>query len=386
MIPLDLGVGLKPSALSKHMILSLHIAGYRGFRKFEMGGLGRVNLLVGTNNSGKTSVLEAIELLTSGGNPMSVWKILQRRGETVTSVLPQGSPLELRPPPMEAEVCHLFNGHDVHPGSAFSLGSKNETAEPTVTVTVEEVPAPSQDDSIASPLGLALRIRSTVPLSDFLVHLGRNGGIVALQLLRTTRLAVGERPLQVVTTDSLSSQALVALWDKVALTPAENLVLRALSFVDPHIVGIATQSGRQSASFGTASRSGGFILKLKGVEQPVPIGSMGDGMWRMLAMAIAITQCRGGVLLVDEIDTGLHYTIMADMWRLILGAAKEMDVQVFATTHSFDCIQSLATVCQSDTEANDTVTLQRIEAGKSKAIPYSEREIRVAAERNIEVR
>src|SRR5206468_10271805 len=122
---------------------------------------------------------------------------------------------------------------------------------------------------------------------------------------------------------------------------------QALQFLDPDIERIAPQVGN-GPSYAPQTR-GGFIVKKRGLEQPVPIGSMGDGMWRMLAMAIAITQCRGGVLLVDEIDTGLHYSVMADMWRLIFGAAKELDVQVFATTHSFDCIQSLATVCVSDT-------------------------------------
>jgi AAA15 family ATPase/GTPase len=136
--------------------------------------------------------------------------------------------------------------------------------------------------------------------------------------------------------------------------------------------------------YGSSFR-GGFIIKRRGYDQPIPIGSMGDGMWRMLAMAIAITQCRGGVLLIDEIDTGLHYTVMSDMWRLISGAAQELDVQVFATTHSFDCIQSLATVCVS-TNARSAVTLQRIETGRRKAIPYSEAEIKIAAERQIEVR
>ena len=125
---------------------------------------------------------------------------------------------------------------------------------------------------------------------------------------------------------------------------------------------------------------------MKGREQPIPIGSMGEGMWRMLAMAIAITQCKGGVLLVDEIDTGLHYTVMADMWRLIFKTAKKLDVQVFATTHSFDCIQSLATVCVAETDGSSHVTLQRVEGGKSTSVPYSENEIRAAAERNVEVR
>jgi predicted ATPase len=56
------------------MISSIRIEGYRGFEHFEMSGLGRVNLLVGTNNSGKTSVLEAIYLLSSMGDPISLWQ------------------------------------------------------------------------------------------------------------------------------------------------------------------------------------------------------------------------------------------------------------------------------------------------------------------------
>jgi len=108
-------------------------------------------------------------------------------------------------------------------------------------------------------------------------------------------------------------------------------------------------------------------------------------MWRMLVMAIAITQCRGGVLLIDEIDSGLHYSVMSDMWRLIFNTAKELDVQVFATTHSYDCVYSLAHIC-ADADEQNPVTIQRIEPGRSKAIPYAQNEIRIAADREIEVR
>jgi len=105
-------------------------------------------------------------------------------------------------------------------------------------------------------------------------------------------------------------------------------------------------------------------------------------MWRMMAMAIAITQCRGGVLLVDEIDTGLHYSVMSQMWDLMYSAAQDLDVQIFATTHSYDCVYSLAQIC----EPKRSVTVQRIEAGKGRAVPYDEEEITVAASRDIEVR
>ena len=89
---------------------------------------------------------------------------------------------------------------------------------------------------------------------------------------------------------------------------------------------------------------------------------------------------------MDEIDTGLHYTVMTNMWRLVFGAAKELDVQVFATTHSSDCIKSLAELCYMETDVAENVALQRIDRGKSKAIPYTADEIEIAAEKQIEVR
>jgi hypothetical protein len=73
------------------------------------------------------------------------------------------------------------------------------------------------------------------------------------------------------------------------------------------------------------------------------------------------------------------------MWSLIHNAAKELDVQVFATTHSYDCVYSLAQICSS-VDIQKSVTVQRIEPGKRRSVPYDEDEITVAASRDIEVR
>jgi AAA15 family ATPase/GTPase len=131
---------------------------------------------------------------------------------------------------------------------------------------------------------------------------------------------------------------------------------------------------------------GGFMVKLNGVDQPIPIGSLGDGAWRMLALAIALSRSKDSLLLIDEIDTGLHYTVMADMWKLVADTAKDLNVQVFATTHSSDCIRSLATICHDDVRVNSQVSIQRLEPEHDRAVPYTEAEIKVAAERNIEMR
>jgi hypothetical protein len=193
----------------------------------------------------------------------------------------------------------------------------------------------------------------------------------------------GERAI-FVSSEMLTADELLALWNEVVLTSAEATVVGALQFIDPAVDRIAVQVTTAGTYYGRGSR-GGFIVKRRGVERPVPIGSLGDGIWRMLVIAIAITQSRGGVLLVDEIDTGLHHSIMSEMWQLIYNTAKELDVQVFATTHSYDCVYSLAPLCASADEQNP-ITVQRIEPGKSAAIPYALNQVRIAAEHQIEVR
>jgi energy-coupling factor transporter ATP-binding protein EcfA2 len=365
------------------MIHSITIEGYRGFRHFTMEGLGRLNLLVGTNNSGKTSVLEALYLLTSKGDPLALWNLLWRRGERLPGTTNPGTSAEL-------DVCHLFYGHDVRIGSKFVLSATNETPARKVAFTIGEFKPPTPKDGTITlfdenePVGLALAVKGTPHPPVARIPLTRAGGISTDTFNTSKRLrrrsAIEGPPAQFITAESLDGDDLVALWDKVALTTDEPLAMRALQFLDPNIERIASQS---SAVHYLGSHAG-FIIKLKDHARPIPIGTMGDGMWRMLALAIAITQCKGGVLLVDEIDTGLHYSVMSDMWRLILGAARELDVQVFATTHSYDCIQSLGAVCMTETDQD--VTLQRIEAGKSTSVPYSQHEIIVASDREIEVR
>jgi AAA15 family ATPase/GTPase len=103
----------------------------------------------------------------------------------------------------------------------------------------------------------------------------------------------------------------------------------------------------------------------------------------MLALSVSLAHPSTKFLLVDEIDTGLHHSAMVDMWRMVTETAKTLDVQVFATTHSRDCVDALAAVC---TDNGTDISLQRIEAGKDRSISYSEGEIIAAAKYGIETR
>jgi hypothetical protein len=369
------------------MISSIRIEGYRSLDNFEMNGLGRINLLVGTNNSGKTSVLEGINLLYSGGDPASLWQLLRRRGERVPPTLwaATGSPAFAVP---ELDVAHLFSGHELRPGSSIRISAPNQNQARTIEYSMvvlspmDQVALFGSDKSGSRPLALAVTGNPKPALAA--IPLTQSGGLTsdALNLL-TRRVSLRSHdvaPVLFLTAESFSGEELVEMWNVIALTVAEGLVLKALQFLDHGIERIAAQASSGPYYFGEGR--GGFIVKRAGLDQPVPIGSMGDGMWRMMAMAIAITQCRGGVLLVDEIDTGLHYSVMSQMWDLMYSAAQDLDVQIFATTHSYDCVYSLAQIC----EPKRSVTVQRIEAGKGRAVPYDEEEITVAASRDIEVR
>ena len=89
---------------------------------------------------------------------------------------------------------------------------------------------------------------------------------------------------------------------------------------------------------------------------------------------------------MDEIDTGLHYSVMGDMWRLVVQTAKDSNVQVFATTHSFDCVRGLAWVCENYPDLGAEVSLQKIVPSLPEAVAADAKNIVIAAKHDIEMR
>jgi hypothetical protein len=212
------------------MISSLRINGYRGFDHFEMPDLGRINLLVGTNNSGKTSILEVVSILESSGDLSRLWNILWRRGERTYRTLPPLSEKDPAPRVVaEADLGHLFHGHEVHSGSRFSITAKNESPERSVEFEIRELSTSERietqfiEDGDDGPLPrMALQIAGNPPPSVPLVVLSRNVGIPASQLRRPRPSQ--PQHVQFVSTESSSADEVMAAWNKVSLKPEEKLV------------------------------------------------------------------------------------------------------------------------------------------------------------------
>ncbi len=377
------------------MIRSIEINGYRGFKSFRMTDLGRINLLVGRNNSGKTSILEGLQLLAAGSNPAALWRMLSRRGEQVLSDNTGG-----RQGQADFDISHLFYGHELYADAVLSISTANDIPGHSVRYIIEQPKAEEQTQLFAqfqqfASLGpqFALRVSGEPAFNWPPIPVSKDGTFRPEVLAQLSNIArqTTQDATQYVLTESLSIGELFQLWNSIVLTPDEDRVVSALKILDKNIERIAV-IGIGNVFLGGPffspfpSPRGGFAVKVSGSERRIPIGTFGDGTWRMLSLAVAVSRAKNNILLVDEIDTGLHYTVMADMWRLINEASKLFNVQVFATTHSYDCVHSLSDICNSFGNEDNAITIQRIEPTRHKAIAFTEEQIRMAAERDVEVR
>lgn len=376
------------------MLKTIKIKNFRCFQSFELQQLGRVNLLVGTNNSGKTSILEAIQLLCSRSNLEPLSEAMINRGEYFWN---DDHKLRSR----ELDISHLFYDHQINPNSKFSVWGMNGNAEEEVVVSIAVRRSIRPDDYASSDayeqiiqfneaslelkgLDVTFKWTQTQKAEHWRLPLSPDGGLPTEYVRRSRRDTENlAAKTQFVTSSSLTTQKMIELFNQVVLTPEELLVQEALQTIEPKIERIAS-IGTERYTY--SDSRGGFVVRISDSSQRVPIGSMGDGIWRILGLALSTVCARGGVLFVDEIDTGLHFSAMSDMWKLVWKTAKRLNVQVFATTHNSDCWTSLANIASQEDATVDGITIQRIERGKHTGVAFTEREIVIAAERGIEVR
>ncbi len=351
----------------------------------RLEGLSRVNLLVGSNNSGKTSVLECIGLLHAAADYRVLRSVLELRGEW----LPDEDHGRVY------DIAQLFScrdtsrpirlsGQPIGPGS--ELGAI--TAALSIRASLGQLGLPLHEEAgeAADESGGRLVWESSERKRGFRAALTVDRMMPVRQASRHSWGTDDEIPrVQFIGTQGLVPSDIGDIFDDVVLTDAEDSAVEAMRLIDSRVERIAVLASRRPQL--ASSARGGILLRMQDVEGRVPIGSVGDGMWRILGLALALARARGGVLLVDEIDTGLHYTVMQKMWTMIAERSSALGVQVFATTHSRDCYESLASVADPDADPPGNLTIHRIgpENGTS-SIGFSEHEVAAVAERGLEVR
>lgn len=360
------------------MYSSFRIRGFRRFQKLEISDLRRVNLLVGRNNSGKTSVLEALSILF---DPSSLVDHSLRRGEILIAEDEQDRELRTQFRE-ELDVSCLFSGYGDQPEANVSFGLVGAgTWNHQLTASKSSGPTPAlglQLDDLPEVL-LSLSEQDALPLWE-----------VSQTIARRARLRFPQRnpedigPMTFVEPGGYSAAKLAGFLGGALLTPEEDWLLDALRLVEPSVRRIAILPDALQSS--TRSQKQGIIVLCEG-KRRLPLGNLGDGVWRLLMIALALVSSARGIVLIDEIDTGLHHTVLEGMWRLLLKTAARLDVQVFATTHSDDCWKALARVLEEEDGALDgEVSLQRLEAGNPETVIFPGNLIRIANQNKIEVR
>lgn len=331
----------------------LSIEGFRGFERFHFPKLTRVNLLVGPNNSGKTTVLEAVEMLAAS-DPAAIFSGLQRRQELRTEPAPA------------IDYQALFHGFETKVGNGFGI---------------EATGWPPFRCSIVRPSGDFLSI-SKPSLGGDLEFETQNGarrrlrpepiGLMAISAEGTLKPPPILEPLFV--SAAGGPPALGPLWDRVARDPeVERWVVDALKIIHDGVIDLRHSEGR-------------FYVGVKGAKNRIPLSSMGDGMSKILALALHLAAASDNVLLIDEIDTGLYYRTLPNVWKLVIETARQLNVQVFATTHSRDCVEALANLdLEPDFDGSDLL-VHRIDPGATRAVTYNLERLVLAVSHDIEVR
>ncbi|HUG68627.1 MAG TPA: AAA family ATPase [Pirellulaceae bacterium] len=384
------------------LIRDLTIENYRSFEKYKLDGLARVNLLVGDNNCGKTSVLEAAYLLETNGADDSIWKLLQSRGEIgfVYEGVTQTDPVFVVP------VSELFRGFtiagkriprltiksDGYGEVRLTLGSKDEVIQ---EIDRDRADFGSLFDQIAGNTGTLRTSESGVLYTRFMgtdgccmriQHVTTNGGLRR----QTSGESVGssistshcvEKPIaEYLPIAHANAETLKADWVRVLQNQRDANVIDALRIVQPEVNEVLVLPTPMSPP---QARSH-VLVRANGSNYP--LSRLGEGANRLLMLGMLLANAAGGFLLVDEIDTGLHYSKLSDMWRMVINAATRLNVQVFATSHSLDCLNSLSDCLQRDPSLAEYVAVHRIERAIDEAVTLTGSEFVDVHALNSEVR
>jgi len=373
------------------MITSLSISGFRGFQTLSIEDVGQVNLFVGRNGCGKTSVLEATALFASAGSPGALFEIMANRGELIGHV--KRDYLN-----WEYDVSHLFRGHRFGSGYAFEIegSGRKPSAIRCEVVDVAALPEDLRQRAqwvgfagmeldVASPF--ALYLHNPEDSKPLVIGLSSRNGIDRGTINRPDiREREKSSRTRLIWAKGLDPSEMALWWNQVVLTPEENDVVEALKILEPDIERIAFLGRDRLDSFERRLGSSGIFVKMHGSSDRVPLGSVGGGMERLLGIALALSISADGYVMVDEIDTGLHFSLMSKMWGMVIRTAQRLNVQVFAATHSLDCLRGLAVLHRHSPELSESVRVHRLEKDLEKAITYSGADMVVADEHRVEVR
>jgi len=365
---------------------SLEIKNFRAFKHLRIEKLGRVNLIVGKNNVGKSSVLEALWLYATKGDPNVVMQLLRERDELKDAEGQESTSASFK---NVSALKHLFYGRkDIPVQSDQILIGSSAVGRDTIAIGVAPYERSNSGNGYAvlRPVEVTGDVFTANLVPSITIDIGEDTHMHFPLDQNYKSEHPGYRPVKVVemvvrsvmvADDGLSANDVAAYWDNIVLSDLQDEIIIALKIIAPDVVGINLKGGGSDRI---------PIVKVGQFDAPIPLRSLGDGMNRMFGIALALVNAKDGMLLIDEVDTGLHYSVLPDLWKLIFEVAHRLNVQVFATSHSWDCIQAFQLAAEENQEEEGVlVRLENRKAGIG-AVTFDEMELAIVTREQIEVR
>ena len=322
------------------MYTSFRVKNFRCFRDLQLDDLGRVNLIAGKNNSGKTALLEAIYLYTGNRDPKtllrtdynSAYRISRDFDVDSTSIISWDT---------------IFNNFDVT--KSIEMSAKLARLQlPLLGKSSLEISIKSQDskdfddalgqfrmDSILRRFEIEnFDVYRDVEMleinpgysnrSDYMLLL--HGGVYPPRF-RSKPLI---QSAFLYTREKINSRVNAQRFSSMRQANTVSTLIDALKIIEPRLIDIEV----------LYDGSRPLIHADIGLDKLISLSSLGDGMNRIASLILAMGEVAKGVIFIDEIENGLHYTIQKDVWKVIGQIARDLDIQVFATTHSLEMIRA----------------------------------------------
>lgn len=314
------------------MYTSFRVQNFRCFRDLQLNDLGRVNLIAGKNNSGKTALLEVMYIHSGNRSPKTLLRIktlfrledFLLRGIRGTTVNPSDI----------AGWKSIFNDFDVEKKikllaefnkkpkqlpddkSSFSLQISNVSPEREDFFDILREYESEDDDKVE-----ILEFDLDFDNKPFYLLLSRDR-------IRSSR-SKGHNLIQsdfLHTREPIDSNDNADRFSDMRQLNMTSPLINVLKMIEPRLKKLENHYNTIHADIG--------------LSQLLPITSLGDGMNRITSLILAMNEVSNGVVFIDEIENGLHYSIQKDVWKIIGQLARKADVQVFATTHSQEMIRA----------------------------------------------
>lgn len=355
------------------MIKELSIKNFKVLRNLYIPRLCPVTLISGKNNVGKSTVLEAIFFSNSYSQSDTFIKLNMIRGAQVST------------------ITELWKSYFTLTSSEKNIFIRIDEGNSSKTIKVSLENGKKSDKQVGEilPVNDNLKLSNNNVLDQYLsisatndtyedkisFYIGFDGKLQIEDLTpQNNKLRISAYTQFLGAKVGYGSLNLAELYGKMDLEGKTNIIVDALRLFDSEIIDIKTIVQNGIAKLYATFKNG---VKL-------PIDYMGDGINKLMCICISILANPNGIILIDEIENGFHYTMHKKIWEMIFAVAQEANTQVIATTHSYECIQGASEAIGTDDrfgyvrldQINEQIVAKYMSAEQLKMAMDSELEVR----------